>query len=103
RGLQDSDALLSMAADLIENRDATPLLVAGLWVDGFAQLTPEERRLLVALVGSTERSTLAFCVEADKAARSPISPWFLVSQTLSRCKTEIETRYKCKVDVEVLN
>ncbi len=100
RNLQDSDALLGMAADLL---GGSPLAIAGLWVDGFAQLTPEERKLLVALVGHSERTTLAFCVEADKAARNPISPWYLVSQTLSRCKLEIETRYKCNVAVEVLS
>jgi ATP-dependent helicase/nuclease subunit B len=102
RGLQDSDALLSMAAELIERPESAPLRVAGLWVDGFAQLTPEERRLLVAVVGCSERATLAFCVEADKAARSPISSWFLVSQTLARCKAEIETRYGRKPCCEVL-
>ncbi len=103
RELQDSDALLGMAAELIERPESTPLQIAGLWADGFAQLTPEERRLLVAVVGCSERATLAFCVEANKAARSQISPWFLVSQTLSRCKAEIETRHKCQVSVEILS
>jgi ATP-dependent helicase/nuclease subunit B len=93
RRLQDSDALLSIASEHLDNASEDALRVEGVWFDGFAQLTPIERRLLTALLRFARKSTLAFCLEPDKSARSPLSPWYLVSETLGRCKSEIEGRY----------
>ncbi len=100
RGLQDSDALLGAAAGLLNEKK--PVSIAGLWVDGFAQLTPEERKLMTALAGVCDRATLAFCIEQDQEVRSPISPWCLVSQTVAKCKTEMEARHRQPVSVKLL-
>jgi ATP-dependent helicase/nuclease subunit B len=89
-GLRDEEWLLPLAAELLERNPGT-LNLAGVWFDGFAQLTPEERRLLGASLGETEKATLAFCL--DRPAGNSFSPWFLVSQTFERCRAELETRF----------
>lgn len=97
RNLEDGDALLGHAADLLEQAPAEALRFGGIWCDGFAQLTPQELRLLVALPRFASRTTLAFCVEQDlraEPAASPISPWHLVYQTVERCRSALGIRYE---------
>jgi ATP-dependent helicase/nuclease subunit B len=91
--LEDGDALLTAATELLEKADPTAIQIGGLWFDGFAQLTPQELKLLVAVLRFTPRATLAFCVDAEVNAASKISAGFLVSQTLGRCRAAIEQRY----------
>jgi ATP-dependent helicase/nuclease subunit B len=100
--LQDGDALLGAAADALEKAQLNFPRIGGVWLDGFAQLTPEERRLLVALLKYCDQATLAFCVETEEAPRSSLSPWHLVSQTMAKCRVAIEVRYKKAVTFERL-
>ena len=91
QSLEDGDALLTGAADLLTAE--APLRLGGVWFDGFAQLTPQELRLLTGLLRFTPHATLAFCADGNEAPRTSASPWFLVSQTLSRCRAALEQSY----------
>ena len=93
QGLQDGDALLSAATELLEKSAANAIGFGGIWFDGFAQLTPQELEFLVATLRFARSGTLAFCVDADAAATSRISAGYLVSKLVARCRDEIEQRY----------
>ena len=103
QGLEDGDALLTSAKELLEKTESGRLEFGGIWFDGFAQLTPQELDFLVAVLRFTNRARLAFCVDPEMAASSKISAGFLVSQTVGRCRSAIEQRYgKGSVKVELL-
>lgn len=91
--LEDGDALLAAAADLLESDRGKKNEFAGIWFDGFAQLTPQELNLLVGALRFTSRATLAFCVDAAADASSSISANHLVSHTVARCRNHIEQKY----------
>ncbi len=66
-----------------------PLHLGGLWLDGFAEMTPQELDFLAALVPSCARATLAFCLE-DQADKSWLSIWSLAAWSrfdIARCGT----------------
>jgi ATP-dependent helicase/nuclease subunit B len=103
QGLEDGDALLTAAKELLEKTDAGALEFGGIWFDGFAQLTPQELDFLVAALRFSKRATLAFCVDDETATSSKISAGFLVSQTVGRCRSSIEQKYgKESTEVEAL-
>jgi ATP-dependent helicase/nuclease subunit B len=106
--LEDAQCLLDLAAAVLAG-DRAPdggqgrAWFGGLWLDGFAALTPQELELLAALAPRCEKATLAFCV-ADMPAegRSWLSPWFAVSQTCSRVCTRLSGAPGVEVFVERL-
>jgi ATP-dependent helicase/nuclease subunit B len=65
-----------------------------LWLDGFAEMTPQELHLLAAFVPWCESATLAFCLEteppADDSGESWLSLWTVVAQTFRRCRHALE-------------
>ncbi|HTG45309.1 MAG TPA: hypothetical protein VK633_12330, partial [Verrucomicrobiae bacterium] len=88
----DADALLSLAADLAEKKRGE-FQFGGIWFDGFAQLTPQERRLLLAVLPCAPQTVLAFCLENEGRVRAAMSPWMLVSETFVKCRVAIEQQY----------
>ena len=103
QGLEDGDALLTAAKELLEKCKPGRLELAGIWFDGFAQLTPQELELLVSAMGYTSRATLAFCVDPDAPTSSKLSAGYLVNQTAARCRAAIEMRFgQGSVEVETL-
>jgi len=104
--LQDADSLLDLAT--AELRSAVgapdcPFVLAGLWLDGFAQMTPQERALLAALAPFCQRAMLAFCVDGEPAANmSWHSPWSVVSDTYQRCRDEFAALPGVQIEVELL-
>lgn len=101
KGLRDGDELLDIAAEAAEGARLPE--IGGLWVDGFAQMTPQERRLLLALLTSCKRATLAFCLpppsEEDTDA---LSTWSLVGRTHSQLRVELTTRLGVEPEDAVL-
>jgi ATP-dependent helicase/nuclease subunit B len=101
--LHDADCLIDMA--VVALRSALPhsgigstqgdsaaasLRLSGLWLDGFAEVTPQELDLLTALLPCCDRATLAFCLDPSaKHADAPVSPWRVVRQTVQRCHDRI--------------
>lgn len=105
RKLEDASRLLDLAADALRTglEAGRRLPLAGLWLDGFAEMTPQEIALLAALVPHAERATLAFCLESEPAAEvSWLSPWTVVGRTFSRCREAVAQTLGTSPAVSVL-
>ena len=69
---------------------APEIRFGGLWLDGFAEMTPQELDLLAALAPRCERATLAFCMESEPPGQAPwLSLWSLVSSTCQRLRERL--------------
>jgi len=101
--LQDANHLLDVATEALMTPNAA-LRIAGLWLDGFAEMTPQELDLLAALMPFCEQATLAFCLEsAPQGDPSWLSPWSVVAQTFQRCHARLANREGCAVSLETLS
>ena len=108
--LHDDNRLLDTAtAALCSSPRPSPLaprqLFAGLWLDGFAEMTPQEMDLLAAVMPGCGHATLAFCldassVEAENAPSSWLSIWGAVGKTYRQCRDRITALPGCEVVVE---
>ena len=87
--LHDANHLLDVAAAAL--RAPHPALhIAGLWLDGFAEMTPQELDLLAAVMPFCERATLAFCLEREPQSEpSWLSTWSVVAHTFRRCHARL--------------
>ncbi|MBI5383672.1 MAG: PD-(D/E)XK nuclease family protein [Verrucomicrobia bacterium] len=126
-GLQDANGLLDRAAEALiesskfkvqsstssESGIANPqsaicnlqsaIRLAGLWLDGFAEMTPQELDLLAALVPHCDRATLAFCLDREPADELPwLSTWAVVAQSFRQCRARLAALPDCEVTVETL-
>lgn len=100
--LQDANHLLDVATEALRTRHPA-LRIAGLWLDGFAEMTPQELDLLTALMPFCEQATLALCLENEpQADPSWLSPWSVVAQTFRRCHARLVNREGCAVSIETL-
>jgi ATP-dependent helicase/nuclease subunit B len=101
-GLRDANDLLDAAAQWLRAAGAAPRLAA-LWLDGFAEMTPQELELLAAVVPVCERATLAFCLENEPSAEpSWLSTWSVVAQTFRRCHARLAGLPGVEVSVDTL-
>jgi ATP-dependent helicase/nuclease subunit B len=104
--LQDANHLLDFAAAALRESAATKnskLKIQNLWLDGFAEMTPQELALLAAVVPLCERATLAFCLETEPAPEpSWLSIWSAIGKTFQQCRAQIASQPGCKVVVEIL-
>jgi ATP-dependent helicase/nuclease subunit B len=101
--LQDADVLLDLAASALE-RSAKPLMIAGLWLDGFAEMSPQELDLLVAVARRCRELTLAFCLETTpaKPPSSWLSIWTGIEKTFRLCWERFAAVPGAKVTAEIL-
>ncbi len=104
--LQDANNLLDFAAAALRGNFRFPLSAfcfSGLWLDGFAEMTPQELALLAAVVPLCERVTLAFCLETEPTpAASWLSIWSSIGKTFQQCRAQIANLPGCEVQVEIL-
>ena len=104
--LQDTESALDEATAILhtQSRSAQPgFQLAGLWMDGFAELTAQELDLLAAVVPLSERATLAFCLPAEITDEpSWLSTWSVIGQTYLRCRQRISTLTEVRVTTETL-
>lgn len=105
--LQDAGTLLDRAVEALDERLALSgdesFRIAGLWLDGLAELTPQELRLLCALVPVCDEATLAFCLEDLPKDDPPWrSNWSVISRTFRRCHALLAADERCEIQVEVL-
>ena len=103
--LQDGDRWLDLAADALRGRNGPfqTNWIEGLWLDGFAQMTPQERSLLAALVGHCDRATLAFCLEHEPPPDIAwYSQWALLARTYHQCRCDLAALPDCEMDIETL-
>jgi ATP-dependent helicase/nuclease subunit B len=106
-GLHDTEQLLELAADALTSlnsrtRGFQPGML--LWLDGFAEMTPQELHLLAAFAPLCERATLAFCLENDSAEESGswLSHWSVVAHTFRNCRDTFAAMPQCNVHVKAL-
>jgi ATP-dependent helicase/nuclease subunit B len=79
------------------------LHIASLWLDGFAEMTPQEQDLLAAIVPRCGRATLAFCLAGEPAAETSwLSIWASIGKTFQQCRQRLENLPDCDVGVELL-
>ena len=79
------------------------LCFGGLWLDGFAEMTPQELDFLARLTPLCAQSTLAFCLENKPAEDlSWLSTWSVVGQTFRKSYQRLAALPGCEVEVEIL-
>jgi ATP-dependent helicase/nuclease subunit B len=87
--LEDGDSLLSAAADALTSGKHSGLKIEALWLDGFAQMTPQERALLRAVLPFCKEAALAFCTATSTTDPLPwYSCWSLVQENYTQCRNE---------------
>jgi ATP-dependent helicase/nuclease subunit B len=102
--LQDANHLLKAATDMLRANSGNPALrFSALWLDGFAEMTPQEMDLLTAALPFCERAMLAFCIdESGTKENSWLSIWNAVGKTFEQCHRRIEGLPGCNVEIETL-
>jgi ATP-dependent helicase/nuclease subunit B len=116
--LQDANNLLDFATAALKSAKAEvrsakcdgiipsssfALHISHLWLDGFAEMTPQELALLAAFVPLCERATLAFCLETESMPEASwLSIWSAIGKTFQQCRAQITNLPGCKVEVEIL-
>ncbi len=104
--LQDANRLLDLATKALRNeRKQIPIRIAGLWLDGFAEMTPQELDLLAAFVPLCGDATLAFCLDqsAQSANKmSALSIWSVVNKTFQECHSRLVKLSDCEIKIENL-
>ena len=90
--LRDVDCLLAVAAEQLKANPNSALLdIEGLWLDGFAEMTPQELALLSAIAPRCENMTLAFCLDRKQTRKSWLSIWSSINETVERCQKVVGT------------
>lgn len=107
-GLQDAESLLNFATDTLRSDirlQDSDFRISGLWLDGFAEMTPQELDLLAAVLPHCAGATLAFCLESAPASGEKTS-WLSVSsavaKTYQQCRQRLDRLPECEVSVELL-
>lgn len=105
--VQDGDQLLDVATAFLRaspspiSHSSSP--ISGLWLDGFAEMTPQELDLLCAVLPFCRTATLAFCLDPQAAdSQSWLSLWSTVRRTYADCRQRIAALPDCEVSVEKL-
>ncbi|MBE7501659.1 MAG: PD-(D/E)XK nuclease family protein [Verrucomicrobiales bacterium] len=106
RLLDDADGLLDLATFALRSASRPALdglRFGGLWLDGFAEMTPQELDLLATLLPACEQATLAFCLDAEPVRPTHwLSAWTTVGESHRRLRERLEGLPACHVEVEVL-
>ncbi|HEY5043206.1 MAG TPA: PD-(D/E)XK nuclease family protein [Verrucomicrobiae bacterium] len=105
--LHDANHLLDFATEALRGKTSNPqpstLNLDGLWLDGFAEMTPQELALLAAVIPLCERATLAFCLETGPTPEASwLSIWSSIGKTFQQCRAQISNLPGCEVKVEIL-
>ena len=109
--LRDADCLLAAAAEALkksakcEVRSASTLLTShfSLHVDGFAEFSPQELDLLVAVVSRCGRATIAFCLDPKAAENNSwLSNWSLVRKSFEETKKRLAELPGAEIFIESL-
>lgn len=105
--LRDGNHQLDLAVELLGPGRQPPLKlnIAHLWLDGFAEMTPQELDLLMAVLPHCGGATLAFCLDADGVAEkegSWLSLWSAVGRLYQQCRQRAAMLPDTAVTVETL-
>lgn len=112
RHLDDADRALEIAGEQlqrleipsrIDSHSSPPVHLAGLWLDGFAEMTPQEIELLATVLPFCERATLAFCLPSiPDSDESGFSLWNVIGASFRQCRQRIDQLPGCEVAVEMI-
>ena len=120
--LQDGNRLLGAATESLKSKVQSPksaanpgaspssilhfpssLHISSLWLDGFAEMTPQELDLLAAILPRCDRATLAFCLASKPAAETSwLSIWSSIGKTFQQCRQRLENLPDCTIEFEIL-
>jgi ATP-dependent helicase/nuclease subunit B len=104
--LQDIDSLLDAATGRLHagtQAERAAFAVGGLWLDGFAEMTPQEQALLSAVIPCCQLATLAFCLDGEPSpTTSWLSIWSAIGKTFQQCRGQLSALPGCTVETEVL-
>jgi ATP-dependent helicase/nuclease subunit B len=106
--LQDANCLLDFATDALRDEFKIPnpeFKIENLYLDGFAEMTPQELDFLAAVIPFCQNATLAFCLDASAAPEkenSWLSIWSIIGKTFQQCRARIENLPDAKVEIEIL-
>jgi ATP-dependent helicase/nuclease subunit B len=99
---EDAPRLLDRAVEVLRT-NRTPLELGGLWLDGFAEMTPQEQELLAAILPHCRMATLAFCLPGEPRGDTTwLSPWAVVAQTARECRVRVSNIDGMKVMSETI-
>lgn len=111
QAVRDEAALLEAAVQALRRQAARrqgPWAEA-LWLDGFAEMTPQEQDLVAAMTLVCERATLAFCLDAEEVLgrENPSSErwysiWHETGRTFRHLRRRLEQFGVERVEVEEL-
>lgn len=100
--IEDADSLPDLATEHLR-KDAADFRLDALWLDGFAEMTPQELELLAAVARHTRQVTLAFCLEAPpETDPSWLSPWSVVTRTFRQCHARLAAPGQPRPILEIL-
>jgi ATP-dependent helicase/nuclease subunit B len=105
--IRDADQLLDHVTEQLRESlfpiPHSPFPIAGLWLDGFAEMTPQELDLLCAVLPFCRTATLAFCLDPHAAdSKSWLSLWSGIRRTYGDCHTRVKALPTSEVTVEEL-
>jgi ATP-dependent helicase/nuclease subunit B len=106
--LQDGNHLLEAATEALRAEFRirnSEFRIEKLWLDGFAEMTPQELDLLAAVLPTCNHATLAFCLDESSAntkENSWLSIWSAVGKSFQQCKQRIENLPGCEIKIEIL-
>ena len=106
--LQDENHLLDFATETLGSNSAirsSHFTIHGLWLDGFAEMTPQELALLAAILPACDRATLAFCLDdssVESREDSWLSIWSTVVKSFQQCRQRIENLMDGDLIIEIL-
>ena len=95
--LQDGNHLLDFATAALRNE----FKIQNLYLDGFAEMTPQELDLLAAVMPFCENATLAFCLDESGAKENSwLSIWNVTGKSFQQCRQRIENLPGAKIEIE---
>jgi ATP-dependent helicase/nuclease subunit B len=104
--LQDTNYLLDFATEALRSKSVIrdpKSAIQSLWLDGFAEMTPQELDLLAAILPRCDHATLAFCLTNEPATETSwLSIWSSIGKTFQQCRQRLENLPDCEVSVELL-
>ena len=104
--LQDANQLLDFATEALRDEfkiKNSKLKIEALWLDGFAEMTPQETALLAAVAPFCGRATLAFCLETDPTPETSwLSIWSAIGKTFQQCRSQLASLPGSKIETEIL-
>jgi ATP-dependent helicase/nuclease subunit B len=110
--LLDSDCLLDSAASVLREAALSDsksiihnskFILGYLWLDGFAQLSPQEICLLSELVPHCPQATLTFCLDHEpKGKNNWRSSWSVVEESFEKSRSSLAATPGVEIELELL-